>query len=114
MYFALFYHSRERGLYKNTNGLIRQYFTKGNSFENITDNEVEAVMNMLNHRSRKTLNFKTPDAVFLLSYCEMPLEFQDCTTELNPEFINTDIFFTFRSTDEKATFYAISRPCLSA
>jgi IS30 family transposase len=41
----------------------RQYFTKGSNFENITGDEVEAVMNKLNHRHRKTLNFKTPHAV---------------------------------------------------
>jgi transposase, IS30 family len=64
VYFAHPYHSWERGLNENTNGLIRQYFTKGSSFENITDVEVEAVMNKLNHRPRKTLNFKTPHAVF--------------------------------------------------
>jgi IS30 family transposase len=64
VYFAHPYHSWERGLNENTNGLIRQYFTKGNSFENITDDEVEAVMYKLNHRPRKTLNFKTPYAVF--------------------------------------------------
>ena len=64
VYFAHLYHSWERGLNENTNGLIRQYFTKGCSFENINDDEVEAVMNKLNHRSRKTLKFKTPHAVF--------------------------------------------------
>ena len=64
VYFAHPYHSWERGLNENTNGLIRQYFTKGSSFENITDDEVEGVMNKLNHRPRKTLNFKTPHAVF--------------------------------------------------
>ena len=37
MHFAHPYHSWERGLNENTNGLIRQYFTKGSSFENITD-----------------------------------------------------------------------------
>jgi IS30 family transposase len=64
VYFAHPYHSWERGLNENTNGLIRQYFTKGSSFENITDDEVEAVMNKLNHRPRKTLNFKIPHTVF--------------------------------------------------
>ena len=64
VYFAHPYHSWERGLNENTNGLIRQYFTKGSSFENITDEQVEAVMNRLNHRPRKTLNFKTPHEVF--------------------------------------------------
>jgi len=64
VYFAHPYCSWERGLNENTNGLIRQYFTKGSSFENITDDEVEAVMNKLNHRPRKALKFKTPYAVF--------------------------------------------------
>jgi transposase, IS30 family len=64
VYFAHPYRSWERGLNENTNGLIRQYFTKGSSFENITDGEVNAVMNKLNHRPRKTLNYKTPHAVF--------------------------------------------------
>lgn len=64
VYFAHPYCSWERGLNENTNGLIRQYFTKGSSFENITDEDVEVVMNKLNHRPRKTLNFKTPHTVF--------------------------------------------------
>ncbi len=64
VYFAHPYHSWERGLNENTNGLIRQYFTKGSCFDNITDDEVEAVMQKLNHRPRKTLNYKTPHAVF--------------------------------------------------
>jgi transposase, IS30 family len=64
VYFAHPYCSWERGLNENTNGLIRLYFTQGSSFENISDEEVEAVMNKLNHRPRKTLNFKTPHTVF--------------------------------------------------
>jgi len=64
VYFAHPYSSWERGLNENTNGLIRQYFTKGSRFENITDDDVEAVMHKLNHRPRKTLNFKIPHEVF--------------------------------------------------
>lgn len=64
VYFAHPYRSWERGLNENTNGLIRQYFTKGSSFETITDGQVEEVMNRLNHRPRKTLKYKTPHAVF--------------------------------------------------
>lgn len=64
VYFAHPYSSWERGLNENTNGLIRQYFTKGSSFENITDDDVNEVMKKLNHRPRKTLNYKTPYAVF--------------------------------------------------
>jgi transposase, IS30 family len=64
VYFAHPYSSWERGLNENTNGLIRQYFTKGSSFGNITDKDVDGVMEKLNHRPRKTLNYKTPHAVF--------------------------------------------------
>ena len=64
VYFAHPYSSWERGLNENTNGLIRQYFVKGSSFENITNEEVEAVMEKLNHRPRKTLNYNTPYATF--------------------------------------------------
>lgn len=64
VYFAHPYSSWERGLNENTNGLIRQYFTKGSSFEKITDRDVEDVMEKLNHRPRKSLNYKTPHSVF--------------------------------------------------
>jgi transposase, IS30 family len=64
VYFAHPYSSWERGLNENTNGLVRQYFTKGSSFENITDKDVDEVMEKLNHRPRKTLNYKTPHSVF--------------------------------------------------
>lgn len=64
VYFAHPYRSWERGLNENTNGLIRQYFTKGSSFENISSGQVEVVMEKLNHRPRKTLNYKTPHSVF--------------------------------------------------
>ena len=64
VYFAHPYASWERGLNENTNGLIRQYFVKGSSFKAITSEEVEAVMNKLNLRPRKTLNYETPHTVF--------------------------------------------------
>ena len=64
VYFAHPYHSWERGVNENTNGLIRQYFPKGSSFADITEARVEAVMNKLNHRPRKTLNYRTPYEVF--------------------------------------------------
>ena len=64
VYFAHPYASWERGLNENTNGLIRQYFPKGSSFETITDEQVEDVVHRLNHRPRKGLNYQTPHAVF--------------------------------------------------
>ncbi len=53
VYFAKPYHSWERGANENTNGLIRQYFPKGTSFESVTDKDIEYVQNRLNNRPRK-------------------------------------------------------------
>jgi IS30 family transposase len=64
VYFAHPYSSWERGVNENTNGLIRQYFPKGSCFEGITEADVGKVMERLNHRPRKTLNYKTPFEVF--------------------------------------------------
>lgn len=63
-YFAHPYHSWERGLNENTNGLIRQYFPKQTDFSEVTDEEIEVVMNALNNRPRKCLGWKTPNQVF--------------------------------------------------
>ena len=63
-YFAHPYHSWERGLNENTNGLIRQYFPKGKDLFEVTDAEVQVVMEKLNNRPRKCLGFKTPNQVF--------------------------------------------------
>lgn len=64
-YFARPYHSWERGANENMNGLIRQYFPKGMSFENITDEQVQVAENKLNNRPRKRFGFKTPNQVYL-------------------------------------------------
>ena len=64
-YFARPYHSWERGANENMNGLIRQYFPKGMSFENITDEQVQYVEDKLNNRPRKKHGFQSPNEVFL-------------------------------------------------
>lgn len=64
IYFAHPYHSWERGLNEHTNGLIRQYFPKGSSLEDITAEQIKVVQDKLNHRPRKILGFKTPYEVF--------------------------------------------------
>ena len=64
-FFARPYHSWERGTNENTNGLIRQYFKKGESFEQITDEDILVVQNKLNSRPRKKLGFCTPNEAFL-------------------------------------------------
>lgn len=63
VYFARPYHSWERGLNENTNGLLRQYWPKSTDFKQVTEDEVLAVVTQLNQRPRKTLGFKTPHAL---------------------------------------------------
>lgn len=64
IYFAHPYSSWERGINENTNGLIRQYFPKGTDFNQVTDEQVQHVMNRLNNRPRKTRGYKTPNELF--------------------------------------------------
>jgi IS30 family transposase len=59
-YFAHPYHSWERGLNENTNGLLRQYFPKSTDFKNVSAAAVKQSVDELNNRPRKTLAFKTP------------------------------------------------------
>lgn len=61
VYFAHPYHSWERGLNENTNGLLRQYWPKSTDFKKITQEEVDVVVFDLNNRPRKTLGFETPE-----------------------------------------------------
>jgi transposase, IS30 family len=63
-YFCTPYHSWERGLNENTNGLVRQYFPKGMDFSTLTQADVQRVEDLLNNRPRKTLNYHSPNEVF--------------------------------------------------
>jgi IS30 family transposase len=62
-YFARPYHSWERGLNENTNGLIRQYLKKGTSFDSLTASDIKRINDKLNNRPRKCLGYKTPNQV---------------------------------------------------
>jgi len=66
-YFAQPYHSWERGLNENHNGLLRQYFPKNEPLSGVTQEDADKVLVALNHRPRKKLAYKTPWEVF----CEM-------------------------------------------
>jgi len=63
-YFAHPYHSWERGLNENTNGLVRQFLPKGKDLSEVTDEAIQRVMDKINNRPRKCLGFKTPNQVF--------------------------------------------------
>jgi len=64
IYFAYPYHSWERGTNENTNGLLRQYYPKKSSFKNITQEQLDQTVNLINTRPRKRLNYSTPEEIF--------------------------------------------------
>jgi IS30 family transposase len=64
IFFAHPYASWERGTNENTNGLIRQYLPKSRNLTTLTAQEEFMIMDRLNLRPRKCLDFRTPYEVF--------------------------------------------------
>ena len=60
VYFCYPRSPRQRPTNENTNGLLRQYFPKGQDLAGITTADLRRVEQQLNDRPRRTLNWKTP------------------------------------------------------
>ena len=67
VYFADPYAAWQRGTNENTNGLLRQYFPKGTNLNSVSEKDVAFIVNKLNNRPRKCLNYQTPNEVFYLA-----------------------------------------------
>jgi len=76
MYFAHPYASWERGTNENTNGLVRQFFPKGTCLLKVSEQKLQSTMDRLNHRPRKTLNWRTPHEVFSNSNTNLTVALQ--------------------------------------
>lgn len=64
IYFAAPYASYQRGTNENTNGLIRRFLPKTSSFANITQEQRDAIVSLINKRPRKCLGYRTPNEIF--------------------------------------------------
>ena len=60
IYFAKPYHSWQRGLNENTNGLLRRFFPKGMKIAGLSKKEIEQAQLLINIRSRMTLGYLNP------------------------------------------------------
>ena len=64
IYFATPYAAYQRGANENTNGLIRRYLPKGTDFRDVTQDQIDQIVEDLNNRPRKKLGYRTPNEVF--------------------------------------------------
>jgi IS30 family transposase len=64
VYFADPNHPEQRGSNENLNGLIREYYPKGQSLKHVTQADATRVAALLNRRPRKRLGYDCPRNVF--------------------------------------------------
>lgn len=64
VYFADPYSSWQRGTNENTNGLLRRYLPKRTDFTSLTQSELDDIVEEINNRPRKCLDYATPNEVF--------------------------------------------------
>ena len=64
-YFADAYSAWKRGTNENSNGLLRKFYPKKTDLEKISETELKKVLNLLNSRPRKCLNYVTNREKFL-------------------------------------------------
>lgn len=54
----------KRGTNKNTNGLLRQYFPRGKDLTVFSQQDLDKIVEKLNNKPSKILDFRTPSEVF--------------------------------------------------
>lgn len=64
VYYAHPYSSYERGTSEKQNSLVRRFFPKGKSFDNITDEQIAFVEHWINNLPRKIFNYHCSDFIF--------------------------------------------------
>ena len=65
VYFAEPHKPWQRGTNENTNDMLRFFFPKGFDFHSISQDDVDFVVDLLNNRPRKCLDWHSPAEIFL-------------------------------------------------
>lgn len=65
VYFAEPHKPWQRGTNENTNDILRFFFPKGYDFHKLTQAQLDAIVDMINDRPRKCLNWKSPREIFV-------------------------------------------------
>jgi len=60
VYFADAHSPWQRGSNENVNGLLRFFFPRGTDFTKVSDEQLDAVLDLINNRPRKCLGFLSP------------------------------------------------------
>ena len=64
VYFAKPYASWQRGSNEHVNGILRRYLPRQTNLDLLTDKELTSIVNQINDRPRKILDYRTPREVF--------------------------------------------------
>ena len=64
VYFTDPYSSWQKGAVENANGLIRQYIPKASPIKPLKEQDIDDIMDKINRRPRKKLDFQTPEERF--------------------------------------------------
>lgn len=64
IYYAHPYSSWERGSNENWNGIVRRYFPKGTSFDDVQEEDLRRIQNMINNMPRKMFNYRSSRELF--------------------------------------------------
>lgn len=72
VFFARPHSPWQRGSNENINGVLRFFFPKGCDFLAVSDEQLQAVIDLINSRPRKCLGWRSPIEVFLSSSVALP------------------------------------------